>query len=210
MAHIVRTLPARLRMLCASLDLGPGDTVVDYGCADQPYRDCFAAGVRYVGADIAGNERADVELTPAGGLPLADGSADAVISTQVLEHVTDPGHYLAECARVLRPRGQLLLSTHGMMLYHPDPDDYWRWTRSGLEKIITDAGFEVVRVDPIVGLAASALQFLQDAVYGWLPHPLQHALAFVMQPLVAAADRFEPQSVREHNALVYALVARRD
>ena len=43
-----------------------------------------------------------------------------------------PARYLAECFRVLRPGGRLLLSTHGMFVYHPDPDDYWRWTCAGL------------------------------------------------------------------------------
>ena len=55
-------------------------------------------------------------------------SFDAVLSTQVLEHVADPGALPAERFRVLRPGGRLLLSTHGIFVYHPDPDDYWRWT----------------------------------------------------------------------------------
>ncbi len=60
-----------------------------------------------------------------------------MLSTQVLEHVTDPRLYLAECHRVLRPGGPLLLSTHGIMVYHPDPVDYWRWTGAGLQRAVT-------------------------------------------------------------------------
>lgn len=42
------------------------------------------------------------------GLPFRDGSFDAVICEQVLEHMDDPQALFAECARVLRPGGTLL------------------------------------------------------------------------------------------------------
>ncbi len=81
-----------------------------------------------------------------------------VLSTQVLEHVDRPGLYLAECHRVLRPGGRMLLSTHGIMVFHPDPVDYWRWTCDGLQRAVRDAGFEIVRFEGIVGLAATGIQ----------------------------------------------------
>lgn len=43
--------------------------------------------------------------------PLADGSADAVVALQVLEHLHCPDGFVASCRRVLRPRGALVLST---------------------------------------------------------------------------------------------------
>jgi SAM-dependent methyltransferase len=43
---------------------------------------------------------------------LADGSVDCVVSTEVLEHLYHhPSGYLAECWRILRPGGLLVLST---------------------------------------------------------------------------------------------------
>jgi SAM-dependent methyltransferase len=45
------------------------------------------------------------------GMPLADSSADAVVTLQVLEHLGDAEGFLLEIARVLRPGGVLVLST---------------------------------------------------------------------------------------------------
>ncbi len=43
-------------------------------------------------------------------LPLADGSVDLVVSNNGLNNVRDPDRALAECARVTRTRGQLVLT----------------------------------------------------------------------------------------------------
>ena len=207
LSYIVDALPDGLARLAADLQVPAGGTVVDYGCADQPYRGLFGADVDYRGADLPGNPHATVEIRPDGTLPLSDGVADAVLSTQVLEHVSDPRVYLAECLRVLRPGGRMLLSTHGLMVYHPDPDDFWRWTCAGLRREVEQVGFEVVRFEGIMGLAATGLQLVQDAFYWRVPKRLAPVLAFVMQSLIRLAERFERPGSRETNALVFALVA---
>ena len=88
-----------------------------------------------------------------------------MLSTQVLEHVSDPRLYLAEAFRVLRPGGRMLLSTHGTFSYHPDPVDYWRWTCAGLRRIVVAEGFEVERFEGIVGMGATGLQLFQESIY---------------------------------------------
>jgi SAM-dependent methyltransferase len=209
LAHIVRVLPRELEALSRELGLPAGGRVLDYGCAEMPYRDFFPADVEYLGADLPGNPDATIEIGADGTLPVADASFDAVLSTQVLEHVVDPATYLAECHRVLRPGGRLLLSTHGLMVYHPDPVDYWRWTCAGLERIVIEAGFELVRFEGIMGLAATGLQLFQESVYYRLPRLLRAPLALLIQTLIGIADRVQGAESRRLNALVFALVAER-
>lgn len=181
--------------------------MLDYGCADMPYRDFFGSDIEYVGADLAGNDQAALHLLPDGTVPADDASFDAVLSTQVLEHVQDPRLYLSECFRALRPGGRMLLSTHGVFPYHPDPVDLWRWTCEGLRREVHGAGFEIIRFEGVIGMAATGLQLLQDALSYRVPRSLVPWLALLMQPLVAFADRFETPESLGNNAQVFALVA---
>jgi SAM-dependent methyltransferase len=208
-AHHIRRLPASLRALAGDLGVPDDGRVLDYGCADAPYRSFFGPQVEYVGADLPGNGIASITLRTDGTIPVPDACFDAVLSTQVLEHVEDPRLYLSECFRVLRPGGRMLLSTHGIFPYHPDPADLWRWTCEGLRQEVGSAGFRIVRFEGIIGLAATGVQLLQDAISYRLSPRWVPWLAWLMQPLVAFADRFETPKTLGYNAQVFALVGER-
>ena len=60
-----------------------------------------------------------------------------------------------------------------------------------------------------MGLAASGLQLVQDAVYWRLPRLVRPLVALVTQALIAVADRLTSAESRRDNALVFALVAER-
>jgi SAM-dependent methyltransferase len=209
LAYVVRELPRALERLSRELRVPAGGRVLDYGCERMPYRRFFGDDVQFVGADLPGNADAPLTLEPDGSVPVADETFDAVLSTQVLEHVEDPALHLSECLRVLRPGGRLLLSTHGIMVWHPDPVDNWRWTCEGLRRVVREAGFEVVRFEGVMGLGATGLQLLQDSLYWRVPGVLRAPLAFVLQSLAALADRLEPRASRDMNAMVFAVVAER-
>lgn len=55
-------------------------------------------------------------------LPLSDSSVDVVVNFQVIEHLWDQGQFVAECARVLRPGGVLLMSTPNRITFSPGLD----------------------------------------------------------------------------------------
>jgi SAM-dependent methyltransferase len=122
--------------------------VLDLGCDHKPYFPLFEPYARrYVGLDVA---RTTPQVDVVGGAsatPFASGRFDAVLCSQVLEHVPDPMVTVKEIARLLKPGGRVLLSTHGTFIYHPHPTDFWRWTQEGLTKLFTDSGcFEEIEL----------------------------------------------------------------
>jgi SAM-dependent methyltransferase len=130
--------------------------ILDYGCGMMPYAALFRNATSYVGADFPDNTKAHLHLDGEGRLPADAGDYDAVISTQVLEHVPDVSLYLSECRRVLAARkGVLVLTTHGIWEYHPNPQDLFRWTHEGLVTTLERHGFETRSIEPLTtGLRA--------------------------------------------------------
>jgi SAM-dependent methyltransferase len=128
--------------------------LLDVGCGVRPYEYLFTPAVaEYVGVDIA-NPCADLEGTVE-EIPVPDGSFDLVLCTQTLEHALDPARAVRELRRVVAPGGRVLLSTHGVQVYHPNPVDLWRWTHVGLERLFRENGdWSAVTVTPGSGSAA--------------------------------------------------------
>jgi SAM-dependent methyltransferase len=129
-------------------------SLLDVGCGIKPYLPFFEGAVAsYVGVDVS-NPAADLEGT-AEAIPVPDASYDLVLCTQTLEHVDSPARAVRELRRVVAPGGRVLASTHGVMVYHPNPQDLWRWTHAGLERLFRENGdWNAVRVTPGSGTTA--------------------------------------------------------
>lgn len=207
--HCLRQLAESLETLVDSANMPRAETIVDFGCAGRPYEELFRRKfARYIGADIAGNPRADIDIREDGSLPLPDGSADCVLSSQVLEHVQRPDVYLAEAARICRSGGFLILSTHGNWPYHPDPGDYRRWTLDGLRLELDSAGFRPISELAVLGRTATALQLLQDAICAPLPRPLRTPPGFIFQRIIGLVEMMRRDPLPS-DASVYVILARK-
>ena len=209
-----------LRGMAHSLDgliaehVKEGHRVLDFGCGSMPYRSLIERQKAiYLGADFGDN--AAIVISQDGLLDAADASVDVVVSLQVLEHVRDLGTYFAEIARVLKPQGVLLLSTHGTWLYHPHPEYHRRWTRTGLINEIESRGWQVAACEAIVGpLAWTTLIRLTGYCHVLRRLPLLGGLlgsmlALVMNLRARLEDAVTPGAIRDDNACVYLVRANR-
>jgi SAM-dependent methyltransferase len=82
-------------------------------------------------------------------LPIRNRVVDIVVNLQVIEHLWDQAGFLAECARVLRPGGSLLISTPNRITFSPgrdtplNPFHTKELAADELHGLLTDAGFTV-------------------------------------------------------------------
>lgn len=131
---------------------GARGVALDVGCGAQPYRSLFPAGVTYIGLDTAdakahfGYEMPDTRYYAGTTWPVEDGAADWILCTETLEHVPDPRAFLVEAARCLRSGGRLVLTVPFAARWHFIPHDYWRFTPSGLKRLLEHSGFGAIQV----------------------------------------------------------------
>jgi SAM-dependent methyltransferase len=136
--------------------LGQAGAALDLGCGDGRLatelraRELTLADVSVVALERARSRLPDadaVELEPDAPLPFADSSFDLVLCTETVEHVRDVQLFLSEVRRVLRPGGELALSTPATrpLVRPPDPlsPHLRRFTRASLSRLLDDLGFEL-------------------------------------------------------------------
>jgi len=146
----------RLAGRCAGAD------VLEAGCGEGYGADLIAGVARRVLAvdydeatvsHVRGRyRRVDVLQANLAKLPLPDASVDVVVNFQVIEHLWDQTQFVTECARVLRPRGLLMVSTPNRITFSPgrdtpiNPFHTRELNADELTALLVDAGFTEVSI----------------------------------------------------------------
>lgn len=146
------------------------DILLDVGCGDGGnVHFCGMRGAKIIIADIDGAKveatrqrlsdtparEIECHVTDCNPLPIADGTATRVVSTEVIEHVEDPAQFLAELVRVGQSGALYLLSVP-----HPSSEDLQKdiaspeyfqkpnhiriITEEQFKAMVSDAGLEIV------------------------------------------------------------------
>lgn len=72
------------------------------------------------------------------------GRFSGVLCSEVLEHVARPWLALPRLHSIIQPGGWMVVTTLTSFPIHGFPDDYYRYTPSGLKLLLEDAGFKNV------------------------------------------------------------------
>ncbi len=95
-----------------------GGVLVDVGCgAGNLYRFVNHQVDRYIGVDVVRYDGFATEAEflahnfDAGQVPLADASADVVLSVETIEHLENPRAFVRELVRLTKPGGLVIITT---------------------------------------------------------------------------------------------------
>ena len=103
--------------------------VLNLGCGTQ----CLDPEI--INVDFASFPHVDILLDFTKKLPIKNLSVDGVISISVLEHLPNPSFAAKEIIRILKNGGILYVNTPFLYPYHGAPDDFARWTLSGIKEL---------------------------------------------------------------------------
>jgi SAM-dependent methyltransferase len=130
--------------------LPAGLPVVDVGACEQYYRRDLERLGPVLALDVALYGATDV-IADAHAMPFRDGSLGGIVVVEVLEHLRKPWKFFEEAARTLAPGGVLLGVAPQYCPTHGFPNDYFRYTRSGLGSLAENEGLAVEAIWPIGG-----------------------------------------------------------
>lgn len=160
--------------------IAAGSRVLDVGAGGCPYKPLFAH-CEYVSQDAMPLDEAQVRqggygaidlVCDASAIPVGDGAFDAVLCTEVLEHVPDPVAVVREIGRVLRPGGIALITAPLGSGLHQKPQHYHGgYTPWWHDRFLREAGFDAIDVRPNDGSFSHFAQWCM-----WIPSRLRRAL----------------------------------
>lgn len=183
---ILRLLPSPTlvprREIERTLDLlGPEAAICDVGAGGRRIAPHVVTVDAFPGpeVDIVGDIHA---------LPIPDASYDGVFCTGTLEHVRDPWQAVRELHRILKPGGLVHIDVPFIQGFHPDPADYWRFTRDGLRLLC--GAFEELDCGTYIGPTCGLIWIAREWANSWTSNRLISNLLLVPTALVTAPFRY--------------------
>ena len=144
-------------------NLPKGSKILDAGAGEQQYKK-FCSNLNYVSQDFCqyegiGNEKGlhtgvwktdEIDIvSDITKIPEEDSKFDAVLCTEVLEHVPDPMSALKEFHRLLKPGGELIITAPFMSWTHYAPYHFCTgFNKYFYEHHLSEIGFSNIEISP--------------------------------------------------------------
>ncbi len=139
--------------------LKKGSRVLDAGAGPCPYKKFFSH-CNYESTDLIDPHNLVDFTCSLDNIPRKSNIYDAIISTEVLEHVEYPQKVLNEFYRILKKDGQLFMTAPQEWPLHQEPYNFFYFTKYGFASLLKNAGFKKFKITPKGGY----FWFLADAI----------------------------------------------
>jgi len=183
--------------------------LLDVGCGKMPYRKFITDQElvnSYTGLDIEAAIEYEAGVLPditwdGITMPFGEDHFETALATEVLEHCYEPQLLLAEIYRVLKPGGMFFYTVPFLWPLHEVPYDAYRYTPFSLEKLLTEAGFELVAIKAHGGWHASMAQMIglwvNRSPMGHLRRSVYQRLAKPWMKYLLKKDQYFDKSFKE-------------
>lgn len=153
-----------------------------------------------VSVDISDERQPDVKADLEKLFPFQNSEFDYIFCFNLLEHIFNYQNVISESSRVLKESGRLIGTIPFLGSVHADPDDYFRYTKSTLEKLFNQAGFKEVNIEAL-GYGPFAIGYYMIA--SAFPKIIRLFLLFSAIFLDKIVVRFKKQHNKEKYVLMY-------
>jgi len=134
--------------------------------------------------DLLPDRKPDIIADLEKPLPLEANSYDRVLCFNLLEHLYKPKNLLSEANRILKSSGELIGYVPFLVKFHPDPNDYFRYTEQALHKILEESGFSKIKIKFVGrGQATAAWSQIEHILPKFIRWPITY-LAFALDDLI--------------------------
>ncbi len=187
--------------------------LLDVGCGKMPYKSIFLPKVRkYIGIDKNSDEadiRADFLKTT---IPFK--SFDTILCTQVLEHAPDPQKLLAKMNKILKRGGVLILTAPFTGYMHEVPNDYYRYTKYGLQYMLKETNFKVVYIRAegnwLASIGQEIISYLEPTYNRFLLKYPKRLLQLIVLLLIRVVSHLPERFTKsQYSVINYLVVAKK-
>jgi SAM-dependent methyltransferase len=165
-------------------------TVLDIGCASGAMLALLQGrGWKVTGVEISGQQAAycksrglDVKNLPLEENQFACHSFDVVLASHLIEHLNNPGLFIREIKRILKPQGRVYITTPNITGFQARLlgsrwrsaifDHLYLFSIKTLRLLLETSGFKVERIKTWGGLAAGLCPFPVKRLFDTLAKPL--------------------------------------
>ncbi len=160
-------------------------------------------------------------LCDVSNIPSGSGTFDAVICSEVLEHVIEPGAVLAEAYRLLKPGGIIMVCVPFLFKVHPDPHDFGRYTDQYFTRALEKIGYHEICIEKQGLFLSVVADILRDFAYElWKKgKPKSNAGRRILERLISFGkrkaieleikDRFKFNTFHNSYTTGYGIIARK-